>query len=219
MRNSTRSGGSVRLRVKVLALSAAVLIGGGVLPACSSGTDAADKPRVDTLSTLSPGAEATKGEGDKDPSADPAVEAKRPQLRLDTSDEERARLGDAYNACLEAQGVPMETERAASAGAKQASPVQGLGPEYDDEFDACLVKLPLQPPETAPDTNPQYADDFRAYVQCLQSRGMKVHVVPDTSVYPDGLTWTYDDDAGPESVEVPAQTEKECMMEAFDGKK
>ncbi|AWW43253.1 hypothetical protein DN051_42475 (plasmid) [Streptomyces cadmiisoli] len=84
------------------------------------------------------------------------MEAKRPQLRLDTSDEERARLGDAYNACLEAQGVPMATERAASAGAKQASPVQRLGPEYDDEFDACLVKLPLQPPETAPDTNPQY---------------------------------------------------------------
>lgn len=154
---------------------------------------------------------------DKDKGKDD-VNAKRPQLRLDTSKEERARLTDAYHACLEAEGVPMNTERAEAAGAKQPAPVQGPGvtEKHKAAFDACLVKLPLQPPETRPDTNPDFADDYRAHVECLKKKGMRVHMVPDRSVYPDGLAWRYDDGEQPElSSAEQEKIERTCNQEAF----
>ncbi|MCW8103323.1 hypothetical protein [Streptomyces tauricus] len=216
MTNLITARGPIRKKRKgVVAISAAVLIVGALTGCSSSGGDA-DGRSVDSLATGSSGG---KG-GAAGTASDSAVDAKRPQLRLDTSEEDEQRLTDAYNACLQAEGVPMAKERAAATGAKQAPPKQGLGDKYKDSFDACLVKLPRQPPETQPETNPAYADDFRAYVKCLQGQGMKVHMTPDTSDGPNGLTWTYDEKerAGlPEAQEAEAQ--RKCTVEAFDGKK
>ncbi|MFF4479552.1 hypothetical protein ACWDHW_13670 [Streptomyces melanosporofaciens] len=163
------------------------------LTACGGGSGVKTDKGVDSIDSQAPAAggkaDTDRRGGKKDVTAD------RPQLRLDSSQEERDRLGDAYNACLEAHGVPMNHERAKLAGAKQASPVQdpAVVKKHQAGYDACLVKLPRQPPETEPETNPHFADDYRAYVKCLNKHGMRVHMVSDTSVSPDGLAWRYDD--------------------------
>lgn len=190
----------------------------GVLAACGGGgsADKTDKG-VDTLVSAPPGgSKATPSAG----ASEAAVNAKRPQLRLDTTPEEAARLGDAYNACLQAHGVPMYTKRAELAGVKQASPVQGpeISKKYRTSFEACLVKLPLQPPETEPGTNPHFADDYRDYVTCLNKKGMKVHMVPDTSVSPDGLGWNFDEDSPNISSADETTIERDCTKAAFGGK-
>lgn len=205
---------------RAAALCAAVLIAGAALTACGSpdgtGPEKGTAKGVDTLVTDTPSAK----DRPSPKSSAAAVDDKRPQLRLDTSDEERDRLGDAYNACLQAHGVPMNTERAQAAGKKQAPPLQSpeIGRKYKAAFDACLVKLPRQPPETQPDTNPRYADDYRDYVKCLQKRGMKIHMVPDTSVYPDGLGWTFDGNTAGIPASKEPKAERDCTMEAFGGK-
>jgi hypothetical protein len=192
------------------------------LTACGGGDEGGED--VASVESDSPAADgnADKDQGkdedaDKDKDKDD-VTGKRPQLRLDTSEEERARLTDAYNACLEAQGVPMNHERAQAAGAEQAPPVQdpAVTKKHKAAYDACLVKLPLQPPETEPDTNPDYADDYRAYVKCLNKKGMRVHMVPDRSVHPDGLAWRYDDGAQPQLSDAEqTKAESTCNQEAF----
>ncbi|GHH85077.1 hypothetical protein GCM10018793_51650 [Streptomyces sulfonofaciens] len=211
---------------RAAALCAAVLAA-AVLAGCGTGGGTGGGPsggkEVDSLAGGSPGAGGARhGAGAGGGASSDAVQAKRPQLRLDTSEEESARLTDAYHACLQAHGVPMNTQRAAAAGQKQAWPLVPPGQEdrYRPAYDACLVKLPRQPPETSPRTNPHYADDYRTYVKCLKKHGMKIHMVPDTSVYSDGLGWTYDSDATsslPES-EQPG-VERNCTTEAFGGRR
>ncbi|MBB4795194.1 hypothetical protein [Streptomyces nodosus] len=212
-----RPTGRPYLRVLVAGLAVAA---GMSLAACHSGegVQSSSGKGVDSLVSDAP---TGRGTATKGAPRDSAVENKRPQLRLDTSDEERQRLTDVYNACLQAHGVPMNTERAAAAGAKQAPPKQGEAdsPAYQAAYDACLVKLPRQPPETMPETNPRYADDYRAYVKCLQHRGMKIHLVSDTSVSPDGLGWTYDEDTtGTLSESKATEADRACSLEAFGGK-
>ncbi|MFE1518988.1 hypothetical protein ACFW9I_19510 [[Kitasatospora] papulosa] len=206
---------TIRARTLAVGLAVAAAL---ALTACGGGAESGSGKSVDSLETGAPtGKNAAPKGGD---SGDAAVEAKRPQLRLDTSEEEQSRFTDAYNACLQAHDVPMNTERAAAAGAKQAGPKVSEKdyPKYQAAYDACLVKLPRQPPETSPETNTRYADDYRAYVKCLQGRGMKIHLTPDTSVYPDGLAWTYDD----ASVSLPeaeqSAADRACTLEAFGGK-
>ncbi|WP_253209285.1 hypothetical protein [Streptomyces niphimycinicus] len=185
------------------------------LTACGGGSGVKTDKGVDSIESEAPAAggkaDPDHREGKKDVTAD------RPQLRMDSSQEERDRLGDAYNACLEAHGVPMNHERAKLAGAKQASPVQdpAVVKKHQAGYDACLVKLPRQPPETEPETNPHFADDYRAYVKCLNKHGMRVHMVPDTSVSPDGLAWRYDD--GKQQISEAEQTkvDRACELEAF----
>ncbi|MBL1100203.1 hypothetical protein [Streptomyces coffeae] len=206
------------LRLLVAGLAVAAMM---PLAACSSGGGVESSSDQKSVDTLASGAPKGKNTASKGGAHDSAVDAKRPQLRLDTSPEESQRLGDAYNACLQAHGVPMNTKRAALAGAKQAAPLQREAdtPKYRGAYKACLVKLPLRPPETRPETNPDYADDYRAYVKCLQHKGMKIHLVPDTSVSPDGLGWTFDEDTTgtlPESK--IDQADRACSLEAFGDK-
>ncbi|WP_406114967.1 hypothetical protein [Streptomyces sp. NBC_01014] len=208
---------------RAAALCAAALISLGALSACSSGISEVKGEKsekgVDSLADgASTSGSAAHGKGNTTPKDSTAG---RPQLRLDTSPEEAQRLDDTYNACLQAHGVPMNIKRAALAGAKQAAPLQNPDPTkaHQAAYDACEIKLPLRPPETRPETNAHFADDYRAYVKCLQKRGMRIHMVPDTSVSPDGLSWRYDDSSG-ETLSDAEQTkaDRDCMTEAFGGK-
>ncbi|MFJ9007913.1 hypothetical protein [Streptomyces canus] len=130
----------------------------------------------------------------------------RPQLRLDSTDEERDRYWHVYASCLKDHGHRMNTVR---------------GPDSVDDTDnsptakaaekACAGRLPLQPPELDRDHNPDYDDDFRAYVKCLNREGLKVSALPDNS------GWTYN---GSSALSPSQQTkvDKSCTMEAFGGK-
>ncbi|MGC4814269.1 hypothetical protein ACLQ29_27380 [Micromonospora sp. DT228] len=137
----------------------------------------------------------------------------RPQLRLDTTEEEEEQFWMTYNICLRDHGV--QENKGRSAGAAGDGP--GLSLDQSGEpkaaYVACANKLPLQPPELDRDKNPNYVSQWNDYVQCLRGRGMKIHSLPD------GSGWTYDDGvANPSNgLDGPALTkvDKECTMEVF----
>ncbi|MFD4788837.1 hypothetical protein ACFWN1_17620 [Streptomyces sp. NPDC058459] len=196
--------------VAVLALTACGGSGEGVR---SEGRDA-----VDTLASSSPGAGTATPATPAGNGSPGSKDAERPQLRLDTSEQEQDRLWDAYWACLQSHGVPMNTKRVAGSG-RQAPPLDqdSVKPRYRPAYDTCQIKMPLQPPEYDEDKNPHFADDIRAAVKCMRHRGMKVHVPSGSDM--EGLWWAYDEDQTGAPAEEPAQrAEKECRLEAFGGK-
>ncbi|MCO8274164.1 hypothetical protein M1L60_26545 [Actinoplanes sp. TRM 88003] len=139
----------------------------------------------------------------------PAADAGRPQLRLDTSDEEAQRFWTAYDDCLVANGVKVNpVDQPGPAGPGRRLDQSG---EPKSAYVACKGKLPLQPPELDDQINPQYAAQWNDNVRCLRAHGLMVHATEPGS-------WTYDDGDHP----IPAnqdELEKSCLLEAFGGKK
>ena len=205
------------LSVSILAL---------VLTGCSG--PKAVEAQVATLpstSSASPAPATDAAEGDSESQAPvPAKSAgsARPQMRLDDTDEQRDNLISAWNACLVDHGARYATARD---GGVAAGP-SGAGSDTRTVADpipakaraACRDKVPLMPPELEPELNPHYRDDWRANVKCLREHGYKVHLTQDTSAGPNGLTWTYDEDAGtlPDNA---AQIENDCQLTAFGQRK
>jgi hypothetical protein len=167
-----------------------------VLGACSS--PAHSDPQVATLASATPTA------------SKPAADSRRPQLRLDTTDAERDRLFGIYDDCLVAHGVKVLTgrEQAGAApvddGSHRALDQSG---EPKAAYVACAAKLPLQPPELDPATNPDYNGQWNDNVRCLRAHGLMVHVTKPGE-------WTYDssDTVVPDN---EAALEKSCLLEAF----
>ena len=91
-------------------------------------------------------------------SADP--DAGRPQIRLDSTNEEVNRLYDAWLACLKDHGAAEKYKRKPN----------------DPSVLACKGKEPLNPPELDPSKNPDYSDDVREMVQCMKGHGIKALV-------------------------------------------
>ncbi|WP_431967221.1 hypothetical protein [Actinacidiphila sp. bgisy160] len=153
-------------------------------------------------------ATGTPSAAPRSPSAAPPADSEqgRPQLRLDSSDAERDRYWNAYAACLKDHGHKMILAR---------------GPYSVDQHDnsptakaarkTCAGKLPLQPSELRRDSNPHYDDDYRAYITCLNDRGLKVVALPDNS------GWTYDGQPTMSDTE-QTKADKSCTMEAFGDK-
>ncbi|KUL33751.1 hypothetical protein [Actinoplanes awajinensis] len=171
---------------KLFYLSAVLFLG-----ACSSPAPSA--PDVATLASTAPVVSKTD------------TAPQRPQLRLDTSDEESDRLWTIYDDCLVAHGV-------------KANPVDQPGPagpgrrldqsgEPKSAYTACQIKLPLQPPELDADLNPNFAAQWNDNVKCLRAHGLKVHVTSPGE-------WTYDSS----DVPIPdnqSEIEDDCLREAF----
>lgn len=143
----------------------------------------------------------------------------RPQMRLDDTPERRAQLVAAWDQCLIANGAQADTGRmAAAAGPDGSVPavVSVVEPIPQAAKAACTQLLPLGPPELDPDHNPHYRDDWLDFIACMRDHGVPVHLAKDTSVSPDGLTYTYDSDDAP----IPddqAQIEQDCTMTVFGG--
>lgn len=169
---------------KILYLSAVLFLG-----ACSSPPPA---PEVATLSSAAPAATSAKA-------------GNRPQLRLDTSDEEANRYWTAYDDCLVANGVKVNpVDQAGPAGPGRRLDQSG---EPKSAYVACANKLPLQPPELDEDLNPNYAAQWNDNVKCLRAHGMKVHVTK-----PGEWTWDDSDTPIPDNEQ---QIEHDCTLEAF----
>ncbi|MFI6640016.1 hypothetical protein [Streptomyces sp. NPDC050504] len=180
------------------------------------GTKAATDGRGDVASIEKPagkdaGKDAGKGTG-KDGAPAPGrtrsdgttSDEGRPQLRLDTSDEESNRLWQRYMRCLKDNGVEMLEINGGLAIADQ------YGKEPAAAYKKCEVKMPLQPPELDEDKNPRYREQWSAQVRCMQKRGMKIKEIPDG--------WTYTSSDGPGVPEAEQKTiERECQKEAFGG--
>jgi hypothetical protein len=140
----------------------------------------------------------------------PASDRKgRPQLRLDTSEDEAQRFWTAYEDCLVAHGVKVNpVDQPGPAGPGRRLDQSG---EPKSAYTACQGKLPLQPPELDDEVNPRYAAQWNDNVRCLREHGLMVHVTEPGS-------WTYDDGDHP----IPGnqdELEKSCLLEAFGAKK
>jgi len=165
------------------------------LAACSSPSHDTSAPGVASLASEPPPAKVA--------AKTPAKTGARPQLRLDTSDEERNRLFTAYDDCLVGHGVKVVLDQPGPVGARR---LDDSG-EPKAAYTACANRLPLQPPELDEDLNPKFAEQWNDNVRCLRKHGFKVHVTEPGS-------WTYDSS----DVVTPAdgdQIEKDCMREAF----
>ncbi|GIF70336.1 hypothetical protein Ais01nite_83710 [Asanoa ishikariensis] len=182
-------------------LLAAALTGCGGAPGADNGTEVATLTTPDVKVSAS----------------DAATDGGRPQLRLDSTDEEENALWQAYNVCLFEHGVKKNEGRSAGAVGDGGGLSLDQSGEPKAAYVACENKLPLQPPELDRDKNPNYVSQWNDYVQCLRKRGANIHSLPD------GSGWTYDDDvntAGPGLDEDEmAKAEKSCTMEIFGGKK
>lgn len=174
---------------KILYLTALLLLG-----ACSSTAAPSDSSgKVATLTSAAPTA------------SKPGKSDSRPQLRLDTSDEEANRYWTAYDDCLVANGVKVNVvDQAGPAGPGRRLDQSG---EPKSAYVACAGKLPLQPPELDEDLNPNYAAQWNDNVKCLRAHGLKVHVTKPGE-------WTYDSS----DVKIPdneSEIEHDCLLETF----
>ncbi|WP_326568768.1 hypothetical protein VSH64_44665 [Amycolatopsis rhabdoformis] len=200
----------MRSTVSFLVAGAAFVL----LSACS-GSPAA--PQVATLDTGSASAGAPAS---STTTANTDADAGRPQLRLDSSPDERQAYWDAYDSCLRTNGHAVLNGRSTHSG-----PVGGPGsqpaldmnddsPQSKKAEEVCKGKLPLQPPELSPRTNPKFNDQFHDMVKCMTDKGAHVHVAPDTSVDPDGLTWQIDDGSS-DTYDNLDKLADDCQLQAF----
>ncbi|WP_460065288.1 hypothetical protein [Streptomyces sp. YKOK-I1] len=129
-----------------------------VLTACGGvgGDDAGKDGDGEVASLTTPAADG--GSAKASASADP--DAGRPQIRLDSTNEEVNRMYDAWLACLKEHGAAEKYKRKPN----------------DPAVLACQRKQPLDPPELDPAKNPDYSDDVRAMVKCMKGHGIKALV-------------------------------------------
>jgi hypothetical protein len=139
-----------------------------------------------------------------------APEADRPHIRLDTTDEEADAMYQAWHKCLKDNGgvvrtVPVEKSRKEGLldADKSEQPAASLR--------ACATKEPVTPPELDPQRNPDYLDDFRAWVNCVKDKGLAVTALPGAE------GWNFDDSVSQDE-RASARTREIidfCEVEAF----
>ncbi|MGW3151821.1 hypothetical protein ACWDG1_45940 [Streptomyces sp. NPDC001177] len=127
----------------------------------------------------------------------------RPQLRLDSTDDEARALWNTYFSCVKDHGGKVWQKGGGLMGSIAGQPPEAIK--------ACKKKQPLQPPEKDRDKNPHYADDFREEVECLNDRGIPVKALPDAS------GWNYDKSMPQDEKGTPRtqRIERECEIQAF----
>ena len=175
------------------ALSLLVACGGS-----DSGGDSASKSKG-VASIDSPSASGASASA----SASAAKESGRPQLRVDSTDEERSRLYQIWTDCLHDHGVPAGHKPGSTAWSLAASP-----DKYPAAMTACVPKRPIEPPEEDPATNPHYMDDFRTYIKCLNDGGLKVKGLAD------GSGWNFDGESSLTEAQ-RSKLDKDCEVKAY----
>ncbi|GGK85525.1 hypothetical protein Sme01_38640 [Sphaerisporangium melleum] len=192
-------------------LAAALVAGSFALAAC--GTAAAqDSGQQDPAPVAaSSQAAAASGTGTQSEAAPAGTTSKaayegRPQLRLDSTEEEVHRYRKAYADCLTEHGSP-DTPGTKMTPAEERA--------YEAARRACADKVPLLPPEMDPKKNPHYADAVRREVKCLQGHGFKVHLVPAQGSDPNSISWIYDSLPG-DDVDIE-KIQNKCRVQAYGG--
>jgi hypothetical protein len=132
-----------------------------------------------------------------------------PVRRLDDTPQQINAILNAWNNCLVAHGATYGPV-AGVAGSKNLANIPASA------YAACKSKEPQLPPQEIPSQNPHYRADSIANVNCLRAHGVMVHLVADTSVFSNGLGWTFD--GGSPLPANEGQIEQDCMLRAFGGK-
>ncbi|WP_134739647.1 hypothetical protein [Nocardioides sp. 503] len=208
-----RRATTLSLLLAVLA-AVAVLVGlaaGGGSAGAADGT----APSDDRPAGAAPAPARAAAQAPRPARAAPAApaEAVSPQMQLGETDAVRESRIGAWQQCLVDHGATWAKDvRGPARTGVGPTPVADPVPAAAKA--ACEDVLPRLPVETDPRHNPDYVADSEANVACLRAHGIAVHLYHDTSVYPDGLGWTYDATDTP----VPddsASIERSCEVEAF----
>jgi hypothetical protein len=121
--------------------------------------------------TADPGvATLRSGAATAQPSPSIAVD-ERPLIRVDTTGEEAQKLWTAWGQCLRDRGVNIQPEKPSTEILAQ--------PQNAGAVSACAAKRPETFMERDARTDPAYADHFRAYIQCIRDKGIKVDTGAD----------------------------------------
>jgi hypothetical protein len=166
-----------------------------LLAGCGRGSTAPPPQVASVRSSTSPASAVTT-------SADP--EAGRPQLRVDTSQDERRRLTNVWSSCLKTQGVATYTKGG------WVFPAKGED-DLPAAFKACHRKQPRQPASQDPARNPHYEQDNRDWIRCINKKSPVIKIRET----PDG--WTYVKDYDPNDADDDAfnRIVTDCESEAF----
>jgi hypothetical protein len=178
----------------VLVTAATALLVGCGGSGGSGGHGAAGKPGGGAVASVAASA-GSSAAGRKPASSSTDPDAGRPQIRLDSSQHDINAMMDAWTACLKDKGGP---DALLQAKEHPANPTAK----------ACLSKLPLDPPELDPATNPHYSDDLRVMVRCMNSHGIR------TVASADGDSWSlvHGGDLGAPGFQT---TQEKCQVKAF----
>ncbi|MEZ0091949.1 hypothetical protein [Streptacidiphilus sp. EB129] len=168
-----------------------------VLTACGSSGGGGGAAAAGSGAVASIPAPGASGATPAPPTTDP--DSGRPQIRLDSSQDDINRMYAAHTACLTQKGGPDAVLQ------WKQNPNTPAGR-------ACLSKLPLDPPELDPAKNPHYSDDLRTMVQCMNSHGIQSEAVPDGS----GWALVHGGDLGAPNFGTAVST---CQVQAFGGNK
>ncbi|MGW3150948.1 hypothetical protein ACWDG1_41220 [Streptomyces sp. NPDC001177] len=134
-----------------------------------------------------------------------------PRLRLDSTDDEVRALWNAYYSCLKDHGGKVEQITGPKAAGKYMLSGANDKEQPPAAVKACTTKRPIPVPETDPDQNPHYADDFRDWVKCLNDRGIPVKALPDASGWNYDKSMSEDEKGSPRTQRI----ERECEIQAF----
>jgi hypothetical protein len=149
-----------------------------VLGACQGGDKAAETGTgVASIAAAATSKSASAGSKE-------SADSKRPRLRLDSTAREEAQLAHTYALCLKDFGVPMVSRETGPIGAED---IPYMGPRANTAppkaAAACKSKLPIRPPELDEATNPNYADDFREQIKCMNRKGANIKALPENEGY------------------------------------
>ncbi|GII29807.1 hypothetical protein [Planotetraspora mira] len=171
-----------------------------LLAACGGHSGTAEDPAVASI----PRSAAPSGAADPVAHASASASAERPLIRADTSDEEFNRLWQLYYGCLRDEGIPTLNQNG------HLKPMDDGGPKYAPQREACAPKQPEDYKDRLARTDPsEYQDRFRAWIECMRSKGMKVSPAK-------GGGFQFDDDS--RMTEEAFRISDECEAEAFGGK-
>jgi hypothetical protein len=135
---------TVRRRATILVMSVLLTV-----PACGRDGNA---PDVATLTSVPPTA------------VPPAATGDRPLIRADSTEEEVARMWDAYHRCVKENGG-LDPNRPKPAG--------GVTPEMLAAEEKCTHVRPEHVWERAKRTDPEYRDRLREWVMCVHAYGIE----------------------------------------------
>ena len=180
------------MNTRLIGAALAVALG-ALLSAC--GDSAGDSGAGDVASLAS-------GAPPKAITASAAAE-ERPLIRTDTSAADEQRMWDAWQVCLEKNGMPSKGQLVANARAMKANTDKSLDSNAKKAEAACAAKEPERVWERAKRLDPKYADKLRDWVTCIRSHGIDA--------------WENDGDVAFESLPPDDQMKKvnECQDKAF----
>jgi hypothetical protein len=165
-----------------------------LISACSSASSTAGPGATASVASL-----ATPSTSGKH--SPKTVVAERPLIRPDTSDAERARMNKVYLNCLRNAGV--SAAKIAMFAAKQGVS-SDVAAKYGKQ---CGSQQPQQLFDKARESDPEFADDLRADIACLNQHGIRAETRED------GEIWLLDD-LPPDD---KAHWLDDCEQKAFGG--